>query len=387
MLARLLPLVLACTPDIRSLYDAERAIALAVASDTPSAWHPDLSVQIATPAFESVVETAVSAALSADRDPIKLSLMIATAELRPKLTARKAQVSPSNACAACLAFDTDINGKVRWEVGGVGASFPLDLSAKGAMELRIVEGKRLEARVHHIGKIALKLKDIGDLKANPSEELQGWIRDALSDRLPPIPLTELDTRSFPARDLRIVTSGDALSLEVLTDVPGAKPVAPLAVPKSGFQLLVSESALTGLARRQAFEAGKVAYEVAIDPRAIHVDGTEFTMGLRLWRLVGRGWWRDYTITGTLGVADGKVKLTPKDVVEAGKSRGADFVDPLVALVQARILDAIADAIDRSLPAHKAATVAGTRMRAVVTAVRGQDETLVVSGTLTAEAPR
>ena len=386
MLAPIL-LFAACTPDVRALYETERTLAMAVATDRPSAWHPDLTVQISTPAFESVVETAISAALSADRDPIKLSLLITTAELRPKLTAKKAQVSPSNACAACLAFDTDISGKVRWEVAGVGASFPLDLSANGVMELRIVDGKKLEARVHHIGKISLKLKDVGDLKANPSEELQGWIRASLSDQLPPIPLTELDTKNIPARDLRIATTGDALSLEVLTDVPGAKPNAPLAVPSAGFQLLLSESALTGLARRQAFAAGEVGYDVAVDPRAMHVEGTEFTMGLRLWRLVGRGWWRDYTITGTLGIVDGKVKLTPKTVAETAKSPGADFVDPLAALVQGRILDAIADAIDRSLPAHKAANVAGTKMKAVVTEVRGQDETLVVSGTLTAEAAR
>lgn len=377
----------ACLPDIQGLYDEERAAALAIASERPQAWHPDLAVQISTLAFEDTVEVALSSALDADLPPITLDLFLTDARLRPKFTAKKAKVRPSDACAACLAFDADLDGSVKWDVAGIGSTFPAALDVQGVLEVDIVEGRRLVARVHEVGRIDLKVKDLGELKGNPSKELQQWVRDGIRKSVPPIPITELDTAGIPARDLRVVTSTEALTLEVLTDVPGARAAAPFSPPAGGFQLLLSDSALTGLLRREAFAAGVVAYDVAIDPRAMTVEGSVFTLDLRLWRLVGTGWWRDYRITGDLAVADGRLALTPSGVEETGRSRGAELVDPLAVLAQGAILEGIARSIDRSLPVSRAAKVGDARVSAVVTEVRGQDQTLVVAGALRAEGKR
>ncbi|MEC7946562.1 MAG: hypothetical protein VX265_03280, partial [Myxococcota bacterium] len=136
-----------------------------------------------------------------------------------------------------------------------------------------------------------------------------------------------------------------------------------------------------LMRRMAFEAGPQELDVAIDPRALAVDGDRFTLALRLWRLKGAGWWRDYTVEGRMGVQRGALRMVGRDAREGEKSRGAGLADPIALLAEGRILDAVGDGVDQSLPAAQTIDVKGVRLAARLDTAQGDASALAVAGTL------
>lgn len=379
-----------CTPDVRGLYEAERVEALTLATERPARWSPDMIVRIAGPDLEAAVGTAIKAAV-ADPAPLRLPLPLGmTAELKPRLTVDRAVLRGSDACPACVGFDAQLSGKAVWNVGPASGSFPFEVAADGVFAVEVSAEREVRARPRSIGSVRVKIADYGNLRTNPSGEIQDALRAMLSKEMPRIALVDLGDVPVPIRDLRLRTLGSAgdggVSIELLTDVPGARPAVDGDPLPSGVRVAISESALTGLARRAAFEQGELAMSVAADPRSLSVEGTRFTMGLRLWRLVGRGWWRDYTVTGELAIVGGKLKLSPEGVTETGHSPGAGLVDPLAALFQGKVLEAISDAFARSLPASRAEDLGSVRLRAAAKQVTGRDGTLVVDGTIAVQSP-
>jgi hypothetical protein len=232
-----------------------------------------------------------------------------------------------------------------------------------------------------VGRVTLKSEAFGSLGANPSGALQDLVRTAIGEALPPIPIVDLAESGLPVRDMRVRTGPEALRIEVLSNVPGALP-ATVGLPERDSILVgLSETVLAGLLRRSAFEHGPVSHETAVDPQAIEVDGNHFQLKLRLWRLAGPGWWRDYDVKGTLAVMDGKIRLKPDSVREVGQSQGAELADPLAALFETAILGAIESSLDRSLPAARRSNVGGVGFRAAAKGVSGSADTLVVDGEL------
>lgn len=379
-------LLLACGPDIRSLYEEERTHALTLANDTPAEWQPDLVVAIGEEALGRAVSVAASEALESQSRAVVIQLPFgANATLRPKLRVKSAALSPGQGCESCVHFDLDVRGDVAWSLGALGGSFPARVAVAGQLQVGVEERTHVVARPFKIGKVELESGEMGGLRANPSEALQDWVRAAVGTSLPPIPIADLGGGELPVRLLRVKVGERALRVEVLTDVPGARAATVPDPSPDALILGLSETALSGLLRREAFQKGPVAMDVAVDPRAIDVEGTAFHLNLRLWRLVGSGWWRDYDVTGALTVNGGKIALTAGTVVETEASAGAELVDPLAALAQAQILEAIAANLERTLPGSVREQVAGVKLRAVVTGVRGVGETLLVDAELRVRA--
>lgn len=372
-------LLLACGPDIRSLYDEARAQAQVIASEVPPAWQPDLVVAIGEDALASVIVLAGSQALDANSRPLTLDLPLGFhATLHPSLRVRSAQIDPGQGCESCVHFDLEVRGDVSWSVGGLGGNFPANLAVSGQLQLGVEDRTRIVASLFKIGKVSLHSGDLGGLRASPSGLLQDWVRATLGTALPAIPIADLG--DLPIRLLRIRTGEHAIRAEVLTNVAGAQPAVVPDPPPDAFVLGLSETALAGLLRREAFARGAVAMGVIVEPRAVDVEGLGFHLDLRLWRLVGAGWWRDYNVAGTLAIQDGKIRIEPMKVIQIASSPGAEWADPLAALAQAQILDAIASNLQRKLPASKPG-LGGMRLRAVATGVRGMGETLLVEGQL------
>lgn len=380
-------LLLACTPDVLGLYEEERREALEVASERPRDWSPDLRIQIGPKDFEAAVGTAVAAAVS-DPEPLVVALPLGMeARVRPRdLVVERAKVRPVDDCDACLGLDAVVNGRATWAVAGMKGDFPFEVGIDSVLALEVADGRTVRARPRSVAKVRVKVGDLEGLRGNPSKEIQEWVQRAWGREVPSITLVDLDPADLPLRDLRLRTSSGLVVLEALTDVPGAKPVLDAEPITEGVRVSVSETALAGLARRAAFEKGVLAMDVAADPRALTVDGDAFTLQLRLWRLVGRGWWRDYVVTGTLAIEGGKLVLKPTETKEIGASPGAGLVDPLPVLFQGRVLEAITDAVRQTLPASRAQDLGTVRMKAEAQQVSGKDGTLRVDGLLTVKAP-
>jgi hypothetical protein len=379
-------LLLGCTPDVTHLYAAERTTALAVASEAPAGWKPDAALGIASPDLAKALRAVVRRAVSEGK-PIQLPLALGiTATLKPDLDLKKINIEATSDCAACFAIQLALEGQARWEAGPASGSVPISASASAIIAVSVRDGAIIEARPRRVDSLRVEVPTLGNLRVNASGPLQDWLRGLLVDRLAPVRIATLDTTALPIRDLRLSTTNDQLVVELLTDVPGAVPLRALPAPAQGVEMVMSEAVITGLARRAAFQAGTLQMDVAVDPRKLSVDGASFVLDLRLWRLLGRGWYRDYRVNGDLDVevrANGapRLRLNAKTADETAASPGALLVDPLAALFQAKILDAIVNAMDRSLPGQTQQRVAGVSLAAKMTAARGLDEALHVYGTL------
>jgi hypothetical protein len=150
---------------------------------------------------------------------------------------------------------------------------------------------------------------------------------------------------------------------------------------------VSQDSLLDLARAAAFRYGAVSHDIVVEPTALSITGDAFDLGLRLWKPVGKGWWRDYTVHGTVKKAARGVKLSPETVVEGEKSRGAALADPLSALAEGYILKVLEDSVATSLPDRRSTEVDALKNDVRIQSVAGRQGDLVVSGTMSITASK
>ena len=125
----------------------------------------------------------------------------------------------------------------------------------------------------------------------------------------------------------------------------------------------------------------LSHDVVADPRALDIKRGAFELQLRLWRIKGRGWWRDYTVSGSFTHENGRVVLEPKDVRQTGQSPGAVLVDPLAALAEGHILDGMARALQTSVPTTSSQDVGGAPMTVRIDTAWGAGALVSLKGTL------
>lgn len=369
----LFALLLSCTPDIQGLYDREQAQALARATGTPSTWAPDLVLGLTTPTLNRALEAALDVVLERELATLQVRTPVGlTAEVRPALRAESVRVRPDDACAGCFTFDALLKGPVHWKLGPAEGRVPVSFTAAGQVQVAIEDNRRVTLSPRGVKRVRLTAGELGAIGGPVDEVVQEWIRTVLADRVGPLALAELDPSALPLRAVRLATGAEGAALEVLTDVPGSGAVRGWTWPPDGGALMVSETALTGLARRAAFQAGVQEAEIAVDPRALRVDGTGFTLDLRVYRLVGRGWWRDYDVRGDLLVQKSRLHLVAREARQVEESPGAGIVDPLAALFQGKVLEAVVDNLHGAIPGKHRVDAGPVRVVGTVRAVDGRD---------------
>ena len=382
----LLLLFTGCAGNIHQLYQSERDAALAQPPKPPADWQPDLRLRLSDAALQDVATAAVDGGLlDLDQDFVVDGPLGVRVRLRPSARVKRIRVGASEACEACLAVTGALSGDLRWQVGPLDGSVPFTADLSGALAFAADSaggGWDLSGRLKKVDQLAVSVGPIQRVEVG--RELRSALRDALRDA-PAIPLGRIGGAKLPLVRLRVVTGGGHVEVQGLSDVAGHGAVSPgQGRVAAGWELRLSEQTVSAMLRRQAFHRGLLDKEVALDPRALDFDGDRFTMDLRLWRLAGAGWWRDYTVEGTAKVVDGEIRLRSKDATEAGKSRGAGLADPIALLGEARILEAVANGVRQAVPAGRAAKVAGTRLMAESTHMSGDGDALVVVGTASLE---
>jgi hypothetical protein len=341
---------LGCAKSITPLYEAAREAALSQPGPAGASWEPDVVLQLSPPAVEDVLRTAVR-----QQGPLSETLEISGARVQAEVRLKSLQVARARPCeGGCIGLEADFTGKLDWAVGPLKGSTPF--SAHGLLDavFEVVE-QRGELVVQGAPRRLRELElELGELEARVSglrRSVRSWLEGEALAQLPAQPFARFPREGLPVRAARVLPDGGGLRLDLLTDVPEPGRAAAGPRPAEGFTLTLSEATLLSLARQEAFEHGPVGYEVVPEPTSLDFTEEGFVLGLRLWRPVGRGWWRDYTISGTARVQGGKLALAPDEVTEGPKSPGAALVDPLAALAEGLILDAIEDAVKTSLPLH------------------------------------
>jgi hypothetical protein len=115
------------------------------------------------------------------------------------------------------------------------------------------------------------------------------------------------------------------------------------------------------------------------PETLAIEGDTFRLGLRLWHIDAPSWWRDYTAAGQVTVQDGQMELTVQGVEAGATSPRAGLVDPLAALAETVLLNAITEPLQHTLPASGAVVARKHRVGVEVREVRGEEGTIHVHG--------
>ncbi len=379
-------LLAGCPSPIHSQYEAAREAALADPGPAPPEWQPDAMLHLSPPLVDAVL-TAVLEEHGRIDEEVRLRIPIGAATLQPDLEVDRLSLGSSRRCASCLAVDTRLSGQLGWRVAGSDGTLPLTIDAEfdvelaaasdgdeWAVTLRPQDVRRLDVRSRRSSAVLQPLLD---------GAFQEWVRERLLQGIEPIPVARVGAEGLPLRAVSLAPAEEGIAVSMLTTSPEPTPLPRrrAAQVSSGWRLDIAQDALLALARRAAFEHGPVARGVVVDPTALEITPERFTLGMRLWRPEGRGWWRDYTIVGEVAMRPDRIELKATDVQAEGQSPGAAVADPLAALAEGHILRALEDAIAASLPSAQRQTGHGFTTEVRARALDGSRGVLSIQGDL------
>jgi len=379
-------LLLACASNIRELYEAEKAQVMATPPAVQGDWSPELRLRLSNKGLVELSSAVLQSGLLGWEEAIDIKNPLGVkVTVRPHATVKRLSLDVGKGCASCLGVEASLKGGASWSAGPLSGELPFsaDLGARLKFETErlgttwVVRGKLLDIT-------RLNLSDGQITGLDMAVPLKGWIDDALED-MKPFELGTFGGDELPLRALRLDGSGGVLEIQALTNVPGGAPVQAGGPMSTDWEVAIGHQAAAAMMRRIAFEEGLLEHEIGIDPRSFSANGADFTLGLRIWRLSGAGWWRDYTVKGQMGLQGQELVLTGKDAIEGEKSRGAGLADPLALLFESVILKEVSKGVNQALPAQTATRVEGLVLAVKTTTVQGRGDALVLGGNLTASA--
>ncbi len=346
-----------------------------------SSWQPDATVRLADEAVQRAVREALASAKLQTR--LDLVAFVVTPKLRtPKLT-----LAPTSGCDACVTLMGTLEGDVSYK--GMGTAGRTDLGVDLTMDARLEvepadEGHALYGRLEGVRDLSIRLgikkRRLVDLAATP---ISDWVATEIARAVPRFRLARFGTAGLPIRGLRVRSDADTLVLDLHTSAPASGSRTPAPPPiTEGWSAAVSVQSVLAIARREAFSKGALDYGVWADPLDLELEDDTFALTLRLWRPKGLGWWRNYEITGDAILERGRLMLVAHEVIELDASPGAGLADPLASLARGRILDALADAVNTSIPSSRAQDIAGVRTKWLVGSIVRNGDDLVLGGKVT-----
>jgi len=369
-----------CAKSVIPLYESAREAALAKPGKVKDDWKPDAVLHLSADALNPLIEAVLEKHGTLSE---KLDLKVGT--LTPNLKVKKLTLGPAKGCKGCIGVDAKLAGSVAWRT--VIAKGKEDLSANLSFNAVVEVIEEDDQFVIHM--IPKNLRDVSAKVAGKSLDyaegpIEKWVAANVLDDIPPLPIAKLGSGEVPLRAVRASATGDTIQLQLLTSSPTPKSVAvDRTKVESGWKLEISTDSLVDLAAAASFENGAVGYSVVPIPTGLaFADGEQFTLDLRLWRIKGKGWWRDYEITGTTKLTDKGLKLKPESVEEAGQSPGADVADPLAMIGEGVILKTIEKALTTTLPSDQKTRVDGVKTNVKITDIGPFSNGVAVSGDLT-----
>ena len=362
-------------------YEAARDLAMTPADAAPDDWVPDATVQLSKPLLDDLMTQAMSPPPVFDDE-----LDVGFAVLTPALTLETLKFAPSSSCVECLTVELNLGGDIAWDapiIGKSSAGVKVGGRIDAALSVSPAEGGfalAIEPRdIHDVGVEIMGTRAAIDIGG----PIVGWVESTVFGQIPQIPITEITSDMAPIRGLRVSSSGQAVRIDLLTGARagGALPQV-MPFPVDGFQVDVSTASLLAMAKAEAFKAGPMTRGILAEPTKLDFEGDQFAIGLRLWKTTGRGFWRDYEVTGTWKVEDGELTMAPDKVHDRGHSRGAALADPLVALGEGLIQRAIGNAMDTTMPT-RSGQLGGISSELVVNAAEASGGILRIHGVLEA----
>lgn len=377
-----------CPGSVIAQYEQAKSDALADPGPAPEVWEPDAAFYLAPDAVEAVVEAMMEQQDTFSGEFTYRVPVLGAVVVTPDVELKRLKLASTDRCDDCLAVAATLRGDVGWRLGQSHGSAPVKVSADFDTEFTtrgdadgtwtvVVRPKRIrELQVEIDGVFAA-------LSGSLENELGKWAEEHLLDQIQEMPVGEFGTDEVPLRAAKVSSANRGIAVSLLTRSPTPTPL-PRVKPKleSGWQLDLSADSLLDLARAQAFATGPVTRDVVIEPTGLTFHPGRFALDMRLWRPVGKGWWRDYHVDGTLELKPRGIGLEPETVEEGERSKGAAVVDPLAALGEGIILKAIEDNVAMTLPSGYSTSAQGVRFDATLEGLTQSDGVVRLRGTLT-----
>ena len=372
-----------CAPPIHGAYADARLEALSDAPTLREDWTAESVVYLDGKLVQSVVRRLLDKALTEKGLSFQRQLPLgATAKVRPELSVDRLKFSSNSRCPTCFSVDASLSGLLWWSVGKNRGRIPASLVVNTDFFIRTSweeEGSKLElvlAEIRHIEAGSGQFRGI-----SPQGEVAQWAHARMVDAAKPVYLGTVGGPNLPLSDIRVLPAKAGTRIELATNASARTPILTPSPPMTGDWIGgVSTPSLLSLIRRAAFEAGEIMMEVHADPTALHVEDDNFTLNLRLWRLAGRGWWRDYQVTGKIVAHANRVRFKAENAVEIAHSRRAGVVDPLALLAKGQLLEAIESGCNQIIPIPKKASIGDENLALKVTSIQGIDNVIWLTGT-------
>ena len=373
-------LLLACSAeDVTAEFEARKAEALGPPAQLESGWEQEVVLLLGDEVVTRMVTGAVDAELAKTK-PVDVA-GLGKVKLKTRLEHLKLIKAQ---CDGCVGVRGRLEGTANVKVGKVKKTLPLTVKFKAQVEFASKDaGLRGRNLVMSLRKVQDLEVEAGSLGAQLSKPLRNWSQELLEE-VEEVDLGPVGSEDLPLRDVRLQGSPQGLRIEALASCVG--PCGTAVDPDwdgEGFQVVVSEALLLDTARKAAFAEGDISGDHALDiwaePTSLDVDGDRFEMELRLWRIEGTGWWRDYTLRGPLALERGHLKLSADELEESGRSDGAAVVDPLAWLGEWLILDTMADSAHGAFPARDAFAVGDLQLTTTLKTLHGEGDALVLDG--------
>jgi hypothetical protein len=371
----MLALLLSGCASIIPLYEEARTEALSDPGAPGARWVPDARVDLSNAALDDLLQQLVVGTAVAEA-PVDLGL----GSMTPHLVIRKFELLRDHQGEG-LAADVRIEGPitVKTPLGKVEQK----LAAEGRLGASLTVEPRGDgyALVVHPNKLDRLTFEADGL---PVQALTTTVRDLVLAALPDFDVAEFPADELPIRAMEVDRTEQGIALRIRTAAQVGEPLPTLGTPPTeGFRIAIGASSLQQLARRQAFLSGPLTHDVVPEPTSLAISpGGDFVLGLRLWRPVGRGWWRTCEVKGSFKVRNGQLKLEADSVEELDQSKGAAWVDPLMALAEGVVFRSMEKAMDLSVPAMRTDKLGGGVKAAThVETVEVVGQALVANGDL------
>jgi hypothetical protein len=381
-------LFMACASNILAQYEDERTTVLAAPPPYREPWSPEVQIRLSEDALADIVDATLDAGLLSWKKTLSLPnpLGVETSVTPSAHVDSLALDTDSNVpgCSNCIGLKAKLSGKAAWKAGPLKGKVPFSAQVSGTIKFTMKKDSKnswtAQGTIREISTIKVSVADFAKIDAG--DLLEGWTKSALK-KTPPVPLGTFGGESLPLRATKISRTQGAVMLSGLTNVSGSVPVRwHSAPPKSDWAVAIHPTTIAAMARRSAFAKGVLEAGIAIDPRSLSMEGDRFGLGLRVWRLTGRGWWRDYQVNGNVTLEKGKLKFTPTETTEDGKSPGAGLTDPLALLAEGMILKEVEKGVAQTIPARKVTAIGDQQIRASASRVWAKDNVLLIAGSLT-----
>jgi len=377
-----LPLVLgACAKSVIPEYHVRKTATLAPPVEVPEGWKGDAMLVLS----DELTDRLVSAGLERSGAFKRKVELGGRAHFTPDLALSALSIVPSDRCRGCVQVDATLDGTCSWRIGNSTGDRPLGghlIFDALIVATRSEQSWDVSLKPRSVRRAELELggRTFRTIKKLAKGAIDDWATEHVFDQVEPIRITSFQA-DLPLRAVRPAPTEHGLALELLTETPGVDLVDPPELqPDEDWALAVSQRALLHVARTKAFSQGELAYDVAVEPTGLQIDKGTFLFDVRLWRLKGRGWWRDVKVRGTWAMTDQGFDFQAVEASEVARSRGARMVDPLAALAENRILHAVEDAVSTTIPGGAKGKIAGIRVEPQVSRLGPLRDSVVAAGT-------